>query len=99
MGEKEKRVNLPDEELNEVVGGFRESNKTLSTYGMNIVCPVCKSSDASHFSNAALKDSKTGSVEYHCSCGTAFVCYSGQVILKAEWIKMCKDKGYNYPFV
>ena len=90
---------LSDEELDNVAGGFREGNKALDTYGKEIKCPSCKQSRRDGFDPRAFKDPKTGSVEYRCKCGTAFICYEGNVILKDDWIRKCKEKGYNYPFV
>ncbi len=98
MDEKSKKINLPDETLETVVGGFREDNKNLATYGMDIVCPMCHNSAANKFSDMVFQDPVMNSVEYRCKCGCSFVCYGGSVILKSDWIKKCKDKGYVYPY-
>ena len=86
---------MRDNELENIAGGFRETGN-VPTQGMNIVCPKCKSGD--NIRGGALFDNKMGSVEYSCGCGTDFVCYDGQVILKSKWIKLCNAKKYHYPF-
>ncbi len=89
---------LLEEELDSVVGGFREGNRALSTAGLNIICPSCEASDSGSFSPQVMQDAKTGSVEYKCKCGCQFVVYEGNVIPKAKWVKLCRSKNYSYPF-
>lgn len=89
---------LNDQELTNIAGGFGETNRALPTYGMNITCPQCKSSDAASFTKKVLVDPSMGSVEYQCKCGCSFVCYNGYVISKAAWITKCNEKNYAYPF-
>ena len=88
-------LKISDDELESINGGFKET-ASLPTKGMNIKCPKCGNSTS--FGNA-LFDKKIGSVEYHCgSCGTDFICYDGQVVLKNNWISLCNTKKYSYPF-
>lgn len=91
-----KKLNMND--LEKINGGFKEENKGLPTYGKEIVCPKCKSKLPASFVNGALYDPKIGSVEYTCHCGCSFVCYQDQVILKNDWLSLCKDKGISYVF-
>lgn len=91
-------MKMRDDELENISGGFEEKNKALDTYGMEIKCPSCGNTKKERFSPVAFKDPKTGSVEYRCNCGCAFVCYEKQVILKQDWIDKCKEKKYTYPF-
>ena len=89
---------INEKELEQVSGGFSETNKGLPTQGMNIVCPKCHSSNAASFSQAALYDRNIGSVEYKCKCGCSFVCYQGQVLMKKDWLALCSAKGISYGF-
>ena len=90
-----KEMKISDDELESISGGFKET-ASLPTKGMNIKCPQCP--NTKNFGNA-LFDQKIGSVEYHCNeCGTDFVCYDGQVVLKNNWISLCNSKKYKYAF-
>ncbi len=89
---------LNDHEMDQVVGGFQEQNKGLPTNGMNIECPNCHSKEANSFAGSALYSPQIGSVEYHCKCGCQFVCYKDKVILKDDWLALCKNKGLAYEF-
>ena len=86
---------LNDDDLMNVAGGFTEQ-ADIPTKGMEIRCPICKKGNT--IKPEARWDPKMGSVEYACNCGTIFVCYGKEVILKERWIEMCKSKGYIYPF-
>ena len=90
---------LNKDDLAAVAGGFQEVNKDLPTKGLNIKCPKCGSSKGDSFLKGALYDDSIGSVQYQCRCGCAFVVYKSRVILKNDFIKLCKDKGISYPFV
>ncbi len=95
-----KRFNIPDDDLLEVTGGFEETSN-LPTRGKNICCPNpnCKASNRESFDKYALWDTRTDSVEYHCKdCGTSFVWHDKDVMLKADWLKLCKKNMYVYPF-
>ena len=99
MSTNERKVkNMRLDELDNVQGGFSEANKGLPTKGMDIVCPECHSRSADSFSDNALYDDKIGSVEYQCKCGCRFICYGGQVIKRADWLKLCDAKGISYRF-
>ncbi len=37
--------NVPDEQLNKVTGGYVEDDIGYDTFGKNIICPYCNSSD------------------------------------------------------
>ncbi len=90
---------MNDNDLEGISGGFREDNKSLGSYGLNIKCPTCKTTESKNFDPYVLKDPKTNSSEYSClSCGTKFIVYEKRVILKSDWIQQCKKKGYEYPF-
>ncbi|MBO6132969.1 MAG: hypothetical protein J6P05_01385 [Lachnospiraceae bacterium] len=89
---------LSDDFLEDVNGGFQETNPALATSGLEIACPNCHSTNKADFSKSALMDNKTKSVEYHCKCGASFVCYDGYTIPKSNWISLCKKKDYSYPF-
>ena len=91
-------MKLGDGELNQVSGGFKETNSALPTNGASIRCPDCGASSASSFAKDALLDTGMNSVEYSCQCGCKFVCYGGYVIKKAAWIAKCGEMGYSYPF-
>lgn len=84
--------------LEQVTGGFQETNQGLPTNGLNIVCPACHSSKANSFSKSALYDSKLGTVEYQCKCGCSFVISHGKAIKKNDFLNLCKQKGIAYPF-
>lgn len=89
---------IDDSELENINGGWKETNKKLATFGKEIVCPSCGASKKVQFEDIALQDDKTKSVEYHCRCGCQFVCYDDCVILKSDWINKCNSKDYSYPF-
>ena len=89
---------LSDDELDDISGGFTETNKGLATFGYNIKCPNCGATAATAFEAGAWQDKKMKSVEYHCGCGCKFVCYDGYVIKKDRWVNLCNQKGYKYPF-
>ena len=95
-----KKVNrIDDSELENISGGWMETNEKLATYRKNIVCPNCQADKRDQFEDIALQDDKLNSVEYHCSkCGCQFVCYQDLVILKGDWIKKCNEKNYRYPY-
>ena len=86
---------LNDDELMNVAGGFVEK-ADVPTKGMEIKCPGCGRGD--RINPQAKYDPGMNSVEYSCSCGVSFVCYENSVILKPEWINICKSKKYRYPF-
>ncbi len=101
MGKKlEKKVfEVTDEEIEQVSGGFGETNSNLPTYGFEVKCPKCQATGASNFAAGAWKDSKQNTVEYHCNCGCEFVVNSkGYAVMKKDWIALCVKKGYKYPF-
>ncbi|MCR5627642.1 MAG: hypothetical protein K6F99_10000 [Lachnospiraceae bacterium] len=92
----EKKIDI--KELEAISGGFTEQ-APIATKGKNIKCPNWQSEKKSSFADQAKVDPKTGSVEYHCNqCGTDFVCYENNVILKQNWIALCNKKGYKYPY-
>ena len=91
-----KEMDLMD--LENISGGFRETNPGLPTNNMNIVCPKCHSTQAASFNSNALFDKGLGTVEYQCKCGCSFVVSNGQAILKKDFLSLCKDKGISYPF-
>lgn len=89
---------LNEKELEKVTGGFQETNKSLPTRGLNIICPACHSTKAHSFSKSALYDDKLGTVEYQCKCGCSFVISHGKAIKKNDFLNLCKQKGIAYPF-
>jgi DNA-directed RNA polymerase subunit M/transcription elongation factor TFIIS len=91
-------MKIEDKELDSINGGFSEQNKGLPTVGMSIECPRCHSKKAASFAKGALFDPEIKSVEYRCKCGCNFVCYGGNVLLKKDWLNLCKSKGLKYSF-
>jgi len=89
---------LSMDDLEKATGGFNEQNKVLPTFGMNIVCPKCKSTYVDSFSSGALYDPKLKTVEYQCKCGCQFVCQNGQAYEKSDFLALCKKKGIHYAF-
>ncbi|MCR4590830.1 MAG: hypothetical protein K5668_08425 [Lachnospiraceae bacterium] len=91
---------LHDDELENVAGGFKETNQELRgyTYGLEIVCPSCGESSKNGFFEKVFVDTKMKTVEYHCNCQAKFVVYRKNVIMKDEWIKKCQEKNYVYPY-
>ena len=85
-------------ELENISGGFQETNPDLPTNKMNIVCPKCHSTHVNSFMPDVLFAKNLGTVEYQCKCGCSFVVSHGQVILKKDFLNLCHDKGIDYPF-
>lgn len=82
---EKKTGRISDEDMENVVGGFMETNKDLYTYGLNITCPVCRASKAECFENSAQVDTKQQLVRYTCkNCGP-FVVVKGYAITQAAW--------------
>ncbi len=93
---EKKRFELTDDELERINAGFKETNKSLYTFGLEIKCPVCGASGANDFASGVRVDKTQRTVEYHCNCGTDFIVKDGYAIIKKDWLSLCKKKGYSY---
>jgi len=93
---EKKTVQLTDDELENINGGFKETNKDLYSYKYNIVCPKCNSSKAKDFYSAVKVDDVQKTVEYHCKCGCKFIFKDGYAVIKEDWVSLCGTKGYTY---
>ncbi len=65
---------LSDEEMNDIVGGYKEGDKNLQSYGLEVYCPNCLNSDSGKIGERVYNDPELHTTEYHCNaCGTDFV--------------------------
>jgi DNA-directed RNA polymerase subunit RPC12/RpoP len=97
-----KRVELTDEELDDVAGGYTEDLNVngLWSKGWWIQCPYCGNADKSIRDNAdLLLDNDKHTVEYKCTCGERFIVDgdTGAIYKKRDWVSACRKMGYTYP--
>ena len=93
---EKKTVELTDDDLENINGGFKETNKKLYSFGFNIKCPKCGKSGANDFYSGVKVDDTQKSVEYHCKCGCQFIFKDGYAVIKEDWVGLCSSKGYTY---
>lgn len=67
------KKNITEQELKNITGGMVEKDCALSTYDMNIVCPVCGEDRDSMIEHNPNPNDILTPGEYHCKrCGAYF---------------------------
>ena len=95
-----KRGAIADDDLDSVVGGFRE-DANIPSKGLDIRCPNCRADGVNDIA-MEVKVWNSGdikSVEYTCyKCFNPFVVFNGTAYKKQDFINKVKQIGKTYPY-
>ncbi len=94
---------LSDDALENVNGGFVETDQHHWSHDWNIICPMCGETKVKKLKEYELFDDDTmGTTEYHCSsCNNDFVVdgETGLTMERSAWVNFLqKNFNYVYPF-